>query len=386
MMLSRILLALVCLTALAEEPGLEVLEKAGRWRRIKAHAEARLKTNPKDAEAELWLSRALEQAMDFEGALKAARLATELNPALARAWEQRTWTATLRMRQVGKLAKLGFVKEIKQAAEKALALDPKNRTALETLEGYYREVPSILGGDKAKSDAHLRTIDAMDPEAPYSRELEAAQRSRDPKRIEAALHKGLANFPKSPKVLGAAAQYYERSNPPQKGEAERLARRALDLSIDEPTANLVLHLLLFQQERWKDLEQTARKRLEHFPGSVEGHWMLIHSLMSQGRFPEMEEALKKVETACPDNWVPYIYSAKMLLEKKKDPKRAELYARRYLGQEPEFRAPDRASAHWLLSWALEQQGRLAEAKEQLRIALQIRPTFEQAKKDLERLG
>ena len=65
--------------------------------------------------------------------------------------------------------------------------------------------------------------------------------------------------------------------------------------------------------------------------------------------------------------------------------KAEDYARRYLSQEPEGEEPDAADGHRQLGLVLEKEGRNADARSEMKTALQLRPSFKAAKEDLKRL-
>jgi Flp pilus assembly protein TadD len=73
------------------------------------------------------------------------------------------------------------------------------------------------------------------------------------------------------------------------------------------------------------------------------------------------------------------------LEIGKEFPRAESYAKKYLSQEPEGEEPDYAEAHRLLGLVFEWEGRVEEARGELKTALRLRPNFKTAKDDLKRL-
>ena len=56
----------------------------------------------------------------------------------------------------------GFASKARQSFEKAIALDPKNKEAINDLFEYYVEAPGFLGGGLDKADALSKTIGALD--------------------------------------------------------------------------------------------------------------------------------------------------------------------------------------------------------------------------------
>ena len=56
----------------------------------------------------------------------------------------------------------GFASKARQSFEKAIALDPKNKEAINDLFEYYVEAPGFLGGGLDKADALSKTIGTLD--------------------------------------------------------------------------------------------------------------------------------------------------------------------------------------------------------------------------------
>jgi tetratricopeptide (TPR) repeat protein len=106
----------------------------------------------------------------------------------------------------------------------------------------------------------------------------------------------------------------------------------------------------------------------------------------QQRWGDLQQILAPAERNVPDDLRPFYEAAQALLEIGKDYPRAEGYAKKYLSQEPEGEEPDAAAAHLLLGLVFEKEGRKAEARAEIRTALQLWPNFKAAKDDLKRLG
>jgi Flp pilus assembly protein TadD len=67
--------------------------------------------------------------------------------------------------------------------------------------------------------------------------------------------------------------------------------------------------------------------------------------------------------------------------------KAEIHLRKYLAQtkEPKVGAPASAGVHRSLAMLYEKEGRLVDARNELETALQLKPDFEGARRDLKRL-
>jgi len=337
----------------ATDPALESLAKGGHWKRVRAQAEQRIKVQPSDPEGYLYLARAKARFNDLQGASDASKRAVELAPGSAEAWATHAANLGTQAQRASLLKQMGFAKDCRAAGEKALALDGKNRTALEVMAGYYENAPGLIGGDKEKAKGLRETLKGLDPDQSFVLELNEALKTKEAGRIDAALRKAQQGRPKETwPYTNAASIYLDPARTLRPQEGERAARAAL--------------------------------ALEPIHAGAMGY--LAVSLAAQGRWKEVDEVLARTEQHSAENLVPYYSLGRFLLLTGTDLPRAEACFRRYLGQDPEGGAPDRASAHWRLGLVLEKQGRKAEAIQQLQIALKINPDHKDAKADLKRLG
>jgi tetratricopeptide (TPR) repeat protein len=335
----------------AADANLEALQKAGRWKVLRSQVEAGLKASPNDGALLMWRSRTQEVFQQTEAAYATAKKAVEQAPQSAEAWAQLCSTSGQMAAKAGLLQKWGLAKECKAAGEKALALEPRNETALQVMAQFYLQAPGMAGGDKAKGEALQRTLASMDPEFALSHEVNEALRSKDRTRVDVAVAKAVAARPKEawPLLAGASACLDPNALRPQ--EAEAFARRAVALQ----------------------------------PAKAEGWALLVQAQAAAGKWKEVDETLAQVEQKSSENLYPYYALGKALLVGNRELPRAEACFRRYLGQEPEGGAPDRAAAHWRLALVLEKEGKKADAVKQLETSVAIRPDFEEAKKDLKRM-
>jgi tetratricopeptide (TPR) repeat protein len=335
----------------AADANLEALQKAGRWKALRNQVEAGLKANPNEGALLLWRSRVQEAFQQTEPAYATAKKATELAPQSPDAWAQLSSVSGQMAAKAGLLQKWGFAKECKAAGEKALALDPRNEAALQVMVQFHLQAPGMVGGDKAKAEVLGRTLATVDPDYTLSQELNAAFKTKDRARIDAAVAKAAAARPKEVWPLRAGANACLDATALRPQEAEAFARRIIALQ----------------------------------PAQAEGYSLLVQAQAAAGKWKEVDETLALVEQRSAENLLPYYALGKALLLGNRELPRAEACFRRYLGQEPEGGAPDRAAAHWRLALVLEKEGKKADAVKQLETSVAIRPEFEEAKKDLKRL-
>lgn len=344
-------MAVVGLVLRGGDADLEALQKGGHWKQIRAQVDARLLAQPGNPQWLVWRSRVEEAFGHPEQACATAKKATESNPQFAAAWAQFSAMSGAMAGRAGLLSKLGHARDCKAAGEKALALDPRNRVALEVLVVFHEQAPGLVGGDKAKADGYRRILAGLDPDSELQQEVQQAFATKDRGRIEAALKKAAS------------------SRPQEVWPHLWMARAALDPSV----------------MKTQEAQAAARKALALQPDQAEAYGLLAQALAAEGRWKDMEEVLARAEQHVSDNLLPHYMAGRYLVVAKREPQRAEALFRRYLGQEPEGGCPSRAGAHWRLGLALEMQGRKAEAIQQLQAALKVQPDFAEAKKDLKRL-
>lgn len=347
-----ICMAAACLALRGGDADLEGLQKGGHWKRIRSQVNARLQAQPGNPQMLVWRSRVEEAFNQPEQACRTAKQATELAPQSAEAWAQFSAMSGAMAGRAGLLSKLGHARDCKAAGERALALDPRNRLALEVLVVFHEQAPGLIGGSRTKADAYRHTLAGLDPDAGLQQEVSQAFASKDRARIEGALKKAVST--RSEEVWPHLW----------------MARAALDPAV----------------MRTQEAQAAARKALALRPDHAEALGLLAQALAAEGRWKEVEETLARAEQQVPDNFLPHYMVGRYLVVARREPLQAEALFRRYLSQEPEGGCPSRAGAHWRLGLALEMQGRKAEAIQQLQTALSLQPDFADAKRDLKRLG
>lgn len=141
----------VAIVLQAQAPAFRVDLEAGRYLKVLAEAEARLRQNPKDALAWAAKSQALSSFQRFNEARVAADRAIELSPGLADALLARGLARAgeaIQQRDLSGLrAALGAVDDLRAATE----ADPGLAAAWTSLGLAYEMLPGILGGSTRKA-------------------------------------------------------------------------------------------------------------------------------------------------------------------------------------------------------------------------------------------
>lgn len=345
-------LLLAALPLCAASPEWEGLEKSGRWKVLRYQVETKAKAAPKDSEILVWRSKVLQAFGRTEEAYQLAKDATVAFPQSADAWGQLCSTAGQMAQKAGMLKKMSYATECRDAGQKALGLNPKHLQALNIMAGFYEMAPGMIGGDAKKAKECQQALAALDPDYAQRIRVSDAAKTKDPARIEAAFKQ--------------AAQALPRATWPLTG----LASLAMDPKALRP----------------QEAQAHARKALEIDPCSAAAHGLLGQALAAEWKWAEVDATLARAEKAVPENLNPHYQTARWLVLASREPARAEALLRRYLAVEPEAGAPSHAGARWRLGLALEQQGRKAEALQELKLAAQGAPKDKDIAADLKRLG
>ena len=355
-----VLLGLCAASAAAPESDPRSLIADGHWKRARALLEPKVAANPSDAEAAALLSRVRVAFGDFDGAIELAETAVRLNGnmaeyhwVLARACGELARTSSL-------VKQLGLARRFRREAEAAIALDSTQIQARLYLISYYAGAPGIAGGDKKKAGQlaeDVSRIDAAWGHLARARVVEEAKPATDPQAAaeRAALYK---------KAFEAA--------------------RAPDVRYEAVVA-LVNVYLSPSAENFDLAEQYGLAAVKSEPHRAGAYSGLAVAYASRGKWAELDATLAEAETAVPDNLVPYYHAGRAIFLKGSDDARAERCFRKFLTAEPEAGSVTLAHGHWRLGLVLEKRDRRAEAIAEMGRAIQLKPDFDEAKKDLERL-
>jgi tetratricopeptide (TPR) repeat protein len=331
--------------------GAEALIQAGHYKRARAILDPQVKAHPGDPRSCYLLAEVKSSFKDFDGALPLAQHAVDLDGRnsdfhleLGKIFGEMAARASFL--SAGSLA-VKFRKEV----EIAIELNPRNLNALDSMMQFKFRAPGLMGGNKDEARALADRILALNASEGYLAHAELADLGKNPAEVEGYFLKAVQANPRNYDAHTALAKFYSQSPHSKYPEATKQAQYALQLD----------------------------------PQQIEAHWILARVFALQQRWGDIEQILSNSEKHVPDDLRPFYEAAQALLEIGKEFPRAESYAKKYLSQEPEGEEPDYAEAHRLLGLVFEWEGRVEEARGELKTALRLRPNFKTAKEDLKRL-
>jgi tetratricopeptide (TPR) repeat protein len=355
-MLQPVIAALiVCVStlALSQDQDAAALIRGGHIKQAKSALETKLKQNPQDANALWQMARVKIDYNDLDGAITLAQQATaaddnnsDAHCTLAEAMGTKAQRGT-----AGMFEKMRLARGIRKEAERALLLNPKHTDCMDVLIEYYREAPSIVGGDKKKSEEMLVRMIQTDPVKGNLKAGNIAASAKDTPKTESAYKAALAAGPKSYEANIALASLYANDTFKKYDVTQRLSRDAIQID----------------------------------PKRITGYSLLVQTLLLEKKDSEAETVLAQAEKNVPHDLGPNYQAGRVLLVLNRDFPKAEKYFRKFLTQEPEPVGPTLAHAHWRLAQALEKQGRKPDAISEEEIAIKLKPDLKPAYDDLKRM-
>lgn len=211
------------------------------------------------AEAQFLAGRAWYQLGDFKKAVEALRKAAEARPKdsnvwlwLGRAWGRRAETSNY-------MVAPSYASKARQCFEKAVALDPNNKEALNDLFSYYLEAPGFLGGGIEKAQAligKIRELDAAEAEYALAR---IAEKKKQYDQAEQHFRRAVELAPRQVGRLIDLAKFLARRGRVQ--EAERTMESAAAL---EPGAPKVMFARAELYVNTRRNPQEARRLLQEY--------------------------------------------------------------------------------------------------------------------------
>ena len=348
----------LCATSLVLLPGaaraddaVAVLMQQGRWKQVRAIAQARIKAGPDNPEANYLMGRVYMRWGEENTAMPYAEKAVKLAPQNA----EHHWLLAELVGQQAQRAnvfkQIGLARRFRSEAETVLKLDPRHVEGHYGMMIYYLKAPGIVGGDKKKAHAEADEIMKIDKAKGYLALIRLAQEEQQPQKVEELYLKAVEADPKCYDAHVGLVNVYANAQARNAAAAETHARQAIAIE----------------------------------PKRVSGYSGLAWALVAQKRWSELEATLAAAEKIIPDDLAPYFVAAQALLRDGQDFPRAEQYFRKYLSQEREAGAPTHAVAHWRLGQLLEKAGRKPEAIAAMETAVRLDASLEPARKDLKRL-
>jgi len=151
---------IVCAATTAEA---DELYRAKRYPEARAAYEQVIATEPANANAAFHLGQLALMRNAPEEAAKWLEQATTLNPGSAPYLTALGDAYGLWAQNAGLFSKLGLARKSQTAYEKAVALDPEDLDARDSLLNFYRQAPAIAGGGMDKARAQALEIQKRDP-------------------------------------------------------------------------------------------------------------------------------------------------------------------------------------------------------------------------------
>jgi tetratricopeptide (TPR) repeat protein len=334
---------------------LDAMIDAHHFKVVRMITEARIKANPKDADALYFLSRVKFAFQQRDEAIELAEKAIALNPNNAEYRCQLAKSVGDKARNASFFEKPKLARIMKREGEMALQIDPDQQDAHYGMMLFHLEAPGFVGGNKKK--AHELVVDLIRLNPVYGNVAFAEYKAHEkasPQEIEEFYVKAVGADPTSYRAQFELARFY-LSSTVWKNDAIALA------------------------------EKSAKAEVQIDPNRVQGYNQLAQILALQHHWKDLDELLVQSEKNVKDDLAPYYFAANAILNTYQDPNRAEKYLKKYLATEPEGEEPDLGEAHWKLGLALERLGQNKEAKSELQVAEKMRPDLEDIHKDLKRM-
>lgn len=329
------LFSILCLPLLAQDAA--VLIDKGQFRAAHAVLERALQSGNHNPETYFFLSKTKAAFGDLEGAIAAARRATEVEPrnapCRAQLGDLRLIQARYRMPDAS-VAKADFLA--------ALELDSKNAEALAGLAKIL-----FLEGDR---DAAARTAARIaNPEKATLARLDLLELANDKPALTVLHTEAAAQFPDSFEVQWRAAFHFVDA-----GLLDAAARH-------------------------------ARSAIRIAPDRQQGYAILVRCLILEKKYDALDPLLEQAAAKVPNDGNPMFQAARELIVQAAEPARAEKYLRRFQTLPPEGFAPAPAVVWWRLGQALAQQNKTDDARKAFDAALAANPRFEAARREREKL-
>ena len=126
-------------------------------------AKALVAASPAEAEAYALLGAVQVAKGDADAAVRAWAKAVELAPASSDYQQQLGDTYGFAAQKAGMLGMIGLAKKCRRAYEQAVALDPRNLGARQSLLDFYQMAPGLMGGGMDKAYEQAAAISGLDP-------------------------------------------------------------------------------------------------------------------------------------------------------------------------------------------------------------------------------
>ena len=157
----------------------------------------------------------------------------------------------------------GLASKTRQAFEKAVELNAKNRDALSDLFDYYLEAPGFLGGGYSKAAAIAEKMSALDRTQALNARARLAEKQKDFGAAEQLLRKAIAVDPGKPGPITNLAKFLAKQG--RSSESDALFTKAENAAANAPDVWFEHAHTLIQQKRHPDLAKALLQRYIGFP-------------------------------------------------------------------------------------------------------------------------
>lgn len=344
-------ICVLSVSAFAADESPATLITHGHFKQARAIVQQQLRENPRNVTALILMARIHLAYDNYEEAGKLLKEAVAIDSGSSDAHVYLAEAYGQKIQKSGVFDKIGMAKTIRKESERAVAADPKNIDALESLMEFHAEAPGIVGGNKDKARDLAEEIAQINP------------------------------------VRGDFARATIAGHDKEFSDQKKFQLHAVEVDPQSYDA-LVGAARLYLSDRWLNYDTAAdfaARAIAVDPTRVRGYSVLAQSYAAQGKLVPLQQLLGRAEAHVPDDLSPYFYAGQTLVSSGKNWPIAEKYLRKYLSQEAEGESPSLGEAHWRLGQALERQGRKDDAIQEMETAVQLKPELKQAQKDLKRL-
>lgn len=240
---------------------------AGRYAEAASILQREVATNPRNAEATLWLARSFLDLGDYDKAVAFAERAADLSPDCS---ESHFWLARSYGMKADTDRSFWFARKAKLEYQRAIHLDSDNLAARRDLMEFYLQAPWILGGSRDKAQAQVEAIASRDA---IEGHLARGIYWRDLDRLDLAAkeyRKVLEARPPQAEAYFQVADFYEADQKPMEVDA---AVRAVSLIVPKDprlnyysaVANIMKHRDLVKAEQDLKTYLARSPRRDDFP-------------------------------------------------------------------------------------------------------------------------
>ena len=198
---------------------------AGEYTKVTSILQQALATNPRDAQANLWMARCYFELGDFDQSIRYAEQAEALEPGSSQA---HLWLARAYGRKAERAKSFTLARKVRREFERAVELDPNNLPARRDLMEYYLGAPWILGGGQHKAWQQAEAIAARDVVEGHLARAAFWDEVRQPAKAEAEYRQALESRSARVEPYFEVAEFFQSRNDGAHMEAATQAAGALN--------------------------------------------------------------------------------------------------------------------------------------------------------------